>query len=67
MEETPTEDQLVHVSKLLDASSSNALLTGKHIMVPFTSKAFFEGKLKPEVCLNENIDPLLIVMLYSHC
>jgi hypothetical protein len=23
-------------------------------MVPFTSKAFFEGKLKPEVCPNEN-------------
>jgi hypothetical protein len=59
MEETPTEHPLVHVSKLLDVSSSsvsssNALLTGRHIMVPFTSKAFFEGKLKPEVCPNEN-------------
>jgi hypothetical protein len=54
MEETPTEDQLVHVSKILDVSSSNVPLTGRHIMVPFTSKAFFEGKLTPEVCLNEN-------------
>lgn len=54
--EQPIEDKLVQVRKLLDASSSssssssNALLTGRHVMVPFTSKAFFEGRLKPDVC-----------------